>query len=197
MPRRPSARSTTVAAPGAWARSAASASSPARTWARSETALRIHGRTGKYLHEWVGINSRLDTLQAAILRVKLRYLDGWTAGRQRNADLYRRELASTPEVVPASPAPYQTRHVYNQFVIRCPRRNDLQAFLKENGIGSEVYYPLPLHLQPCYQDLQHKRGDFAVSERLAEESLALPVHGEISEEDIRYVCEVIRNFYGS
>ena len=159
------------------------------------SALRIHGRTGKYVHQWVGINSRLDTLQAAVLRVKLRYLDEWTAGRQRNADLYRALLAETPEVVPASPAPWQTRHIYNQFVIRCPRRDELQAHLKQNGIGSEVYYPLPLHLQPCYTDLGYAKGAFPVAERLAQESLALPVHGDVTPEDVEYICGTIQRFY--
>lgn len=160
-------------------------------------ALRVHGRTGKYLHEWIGINSRLDTLQAAVLRVKLRYLDDWTAGRQRNAALYRSLLADVPQVTATVPAAYQTRHVYNQFVIRCARRDELQAYLKEHGIGSEVYYPLPLHLQACYLDLGHRKGDFPVSEKLAEESLALPVHSDLPAEDVDYVCETIRRFYTS
>lgn len=159
-------------------------------------ALRVHGRTGKYFHQWVGINSRLDALQAAILRVKFRYLDGWTAGRQRNAERYRSQFAklSLP-VVPALPTAYQTRHVYNQFVIRSTDRDALQAHLRKQGIGSEVYYPLPLHLQPCFSDLGYKPGDFPVSEKLAAQSLALPVHSELSAEDIDYVCDSIRSFY--
>jgi dTDP-4-amino-4,6-dideoxygalactose transaminase len=160
------------------------------------TALRVHGRTGKYFHQWIGINSRLDALQAAILRVKFRYLDSWSEGRQKNADHYRARLTelSVP-VIPATPAPYQTRHVYNQFVIRGPRRDELQAHLKNAGIGSEVYYPLPLHLQPCYADLGLKQGDFPVSEKLAVESLALPIHSELSADDVEYVCESVRSFY--
>jgi len=159
-------------------------------------ALRVHGGTRKYLHQWIGINSRLDALQAAVLRVKLRHLDEWSAGRQRNADRYRTQFAklSVP-VSPAVPASYQTRHIYNQFVIRCSQRDSLQAFLKQQGIGSEVYYPLPLHLQPCYSGLGHKQGDFPVSEKLAAESLALPIYGELAAEDIDHVCETIRSFY--
>ena len=112
-------------------------------------ALRVHGRTGKYFHQWIGVNSRLDALQAAVLRVKLRYLDGWSAGRARNAERYRSQMAKLAvPVIPAKPVEYQTRHVYNQFVIRCEQRDGLQAHLKKQGIGSEVYYPLPLHLQP-------------------------------------------------
>src|SRR5262249_43042104 len=159
-------------------------------------ALRVHGRTDKYFHQWIGINSRLDALQAAVLRVKLRYLDSWTAGRQSHAERYRSAFAkfSLP-VIPPSPTQYQTRHVYNQFVIRCAERNALQAYLKGRAIGSEVYYPLPLHLQPCFSDLGYKKGDFPVSEKLAAESLALPVHAELAPEDIDYIVDSIRSFY--
>ncbi|MEO8126596.1 MAG: DegT/DnrJ/EryC1/StrS family aminotransferase [Bryobacteraceae bacterium] len=156
--------------------------------------LRMHGRTGKYIHEVVGRNSRLDALQAAILQVKLAHLDGWTEGRRKNADTYRELLKSAP-VVPPVPAEYQTRHIYNQFVIRCPRRDELQAYLREHGVGSEVYYPLPLHLQNCFSSLGYKAGDFPVSERLSRETLALPIHSELSHHDIEYVCERIRQFY--
>jgi dTDP-4-amino-4,6-dideoxygalactose transaminase len=156
-------------------------------------ALRVHGRTGKYFHQWIGVNSRLDALQAAVLAVKFRYLDGWTAGRQKNADIYRERLASTAVTLP-QPRDYQTRHVYNQFSIRSARRDELQTYLKNNGIGSEVYYPLPLHLQPCYADLGYQKGDFPVSERLAGESLALPIHSELAAEDIDYICDAIRSF---
>ena len=156
--------------------------------------LRMHGRTGKYIHEVVGVNSRLDALQAAILSVKLTHLDKWTEGRRKNADLYRELLIGIP-VVPPVAAEYQTRHIYNQFVIRCPRRDELQAYLREHGIGSDVYYPLPLHLQTCFASLGYKAGDFPVSERLSGEVLALPVHSELTRADIEYVCERIRGFY--
>jgi len=159
-------------------------------------ALRVHGGKKKYYHEWIGMNSRLDALQAAILRVKLRYLDGWSEGRHNNAERYRAELAKrNVPVVPLTPAPYQTRHIYNQFVIRTDRRDALQAYLKGQGIGTEVYYPIPLHLQPCYAFLGHKEGDFPVSERLAKESLALPVHSDLAAEDLVYVCDAIQAFH--
>jgi dTDP-4-amino-4,6-dideoxygalactose transaminase len=159
-------------------------------------ALRVHGGKKKYYHEWIGMNSRLDALQAAVLRVKLRYLDGWSEGRQQNAELYRRHLAKMAvPVAPLTPAAYQTRHIYNQFVILTERRDALQAHLKAQGIGTEVYYPIPLHLQPCYTFLGHNKGDFPVSERLAEQSLALPVHSELGADDIEYICETIRAFY--
>jgi dTDP-4-amino-4,6-dideoxygalactose transaminase len=159
-------------------------------------ALRVHGRTGKYFHQWIGINSRLDALQAAVLTVKLRYLDGWTEGRQRNAARYASRLGamSLPVTVPV-PAPYQTRHIYNQFVVRCKDRDGLQAFLKENGIGSEIYYPLPLHLQPCYTGLGYAKGAFPISEKMALDSLALPIHSELAPEDIDAVCDAIQAFY--
>jgi dTDP-4-amino-4,6-dideoxygalactose transaminase len=159
-------------------------------------ALRIHGRKGKYIHEWAGVNSRLDALQAVMLRVKFRYLDEWTGRRRENAALYRQTITRLGLPVAAPPpADYQTRHVYNQFVIRAIDRDRLQAFLKERGIGTEVYYPLPLHLQRCFAELGYKAGDFPVSEQLASEALALPVNPEVSAEDIAYVCESILAFY--
>ena len=163
---------------------------------RKLAALRVHGSVQKYYHEWVGVNSRLDTLQAAVLRVKLRHLDGWTAGRQRNASLYSRLLADTPVVLPEA-ASTTTRHIYNQFVIQSPRRDALQAWLKQNGVGTEVYYPLPLHLQTCFADLGYRAGDFPVSERVAQESLALPIYPELAAEDIEYVSSLIQAFHSA
>jgi dTDP-4-amino-4,6-dideoxygalactose transaminase len=157
-------------------------------------ALRVHGSRKKYYHDWVGVNSRLDALQAAVLRVKFRYLDGWSAGREQNAAAYRKLLAGGPVALPPVRG-YQTRHVYNQFVICGERRDALQNHLKQQGIGTEVYYPLPLHLQKCFEHLGYKQGDFPVSERLATESLALPIYSELAKDDIEYVCEAIRTFY--
>jgi len=164
--------------------------------ARRLKALRNHGETGTYLHEWIGINSRLDSLQAAALRVKLKYLDAWTERRQQNAACYRRMLASSgaPVSAPAS-ARHQTRHIYNQFVIRCARRDQLREFLKEQGVGTEVYYPVPLHLQRCFADLGYHAGDFPASEKAASEVLALPVNPEVSFDDIEYICKSIVAFY--
>ena len=158
-------------------------------------SLRVHGSAGHtYYHDRVGINSRLDTLQAAVLSVKLRHLDSWTRGRQGNAALYRKLLAGTP-VTPPLETPYQTRHIYNQFSIRCPRRDQLQACLQENGIGTQVYYPVPLHLQECFAGLGYRAGDFPVGERLANESLALPVYAELRADEIEHVCAIVRAFY--
>jgi dTDP-4-amino-4,6-dideoxygalactose transaminase len=161
---------------------------------RKLKALRIHGSFEKYTHQWPGMNSRLDTLQAAVLDVKLDHLDDWTRARQRNAALYR-ELLSGVVTTPAA-QPYQTNHVYNQFVIRCARRDELRAFLAESGVGTEVYYPLPLHLQPALANFGYKAGDFPVSEELAKEVLALPIFAELTGEEITMVAGLIREFYG-
>lgn len=159
-------------------------------------ALRVHGSKEKYYHEWVGLNARLDALQAAILQVKLRHLDGWSEARQRNADLYRKLFAmhNVPVILPYAKE-YQTRHIYNQFVIRGERRDELQCYLRDAGIGTEIYYPLPLHLQKCFSDLDYKKGDLPISEKLAGESLALPVYPELKPDDIEYVVDRIRAFY--
>ena len=158
-------------------------------------ALRVHGTIAKYIHQWPGKNSRLDALQAAVLNVKLRYLDEWTAGRQRNAALYRECLAKSSAILPQA-TPYQTRHIYNQFVIRVRERDQLRAWLAEQGIGTEIYYPRALHLQPALESYGFKEGDFPVSERLSNETLALPIFAEATEEEIRAVAEAIVSFRG-
>jgi dTDP-4-amino-4,6-dideoxygalactose transaminase len=160
-------------------------------------SLRVHGSSTKYRHEMVGVNSRLDALQAAILRVKLRRLDLWTAGRQRNADLYRRGFSGYDITVTLpGVAAHTTRHIYNQFSIRAERRDELQAYLRQNGVGTEVYYPIPMHLQPCFAGLGYRPGDFPVSEELAASSLALPIFAELTPDDIGYICETIAAFFG-
>jgi dTDP-4-amino-4,6-dideoxygalactose transaminase len=161
--------------------------------ARKLKALRIHGSFEKYVHQWSGMNSRLDALQAAVLDVKLDHLDAWNRARQRNADLYREALAGI--VTAPVQQPYQTSHVYNQFVIRCARRDELRQFLADSGVGTEVYYPLPLHLQPALAAYGHKAGDFPVSEQLSREVLALPIFAELTEEEIATVAGLIREFY--
>ena len=158
--------------------------------AKKLRALRVHGSIAKYIHQWAGKNSRLDALQAAVLDVKLRYLDSWTAGRQRNAGLYRKLLANSAAILPRE-APYQTRHIYNQFVIRVKERDRLRAWLTEQGVGTEIYYPCPLHLQPALEHLGFKEGDFPVSEQLSKETLALPIFAEATEEEIEAVADLI------
>ena len=163
--------------------------------------LRNHGAKPKYYHKIVGGNFRLDTIQAAVLLVKLRHLDAWHEERQKHADLYRElfrqaGLVGTvglPEVVDSTPG--VRSHIYNQFVIRTPKREALREFLTAQGIGTEVYYPVPFHLQECFSDLGYKAGDFPESERAARETLALPVYPELTSEQQAYVVERIRQFY--
>ena len=154
-------------------------------------SLRVHGSERRYYHDEIGINSRLDTLQAAILLVKLRHLDAWTAARQTHAAQYACQLPAT--VTPPWCRPECT-HIYNQYTIRSPRREALRNHLTQAGIGSEVYYPVPLHLQKCFQYLGHRPGDFPEAERAAAEVLSLPIFPELSETQIDSVCEAIRKF---
>ena len=162
--------------------------------ARKLKALRIHGSFEKYVHQWPGMNSRLDALQAAVLDVKLDHLDAWNCARQRNAELYREAL--TGIVTLPVQQPHQTSHVYNQFVIRCARRDELRKFLAESGVGTEVYYPLALHLQPALAAYGHQPGDLPVSEQLSKEVLALPIFAKLTREEIATVAGLIREFYG-
>ncbi|HXN05740.1 MAG TPA: DegT/DnrJ/EryC1/StrS family aminotransferase [Nitrospiria bacterium] len=160
-------------------------------------SLRVHGSLRRYYHDEIGCNSRLDALQAAVLEIKLKYLDDWTSGRQKNAGIYDRELAGASldgkVIVPARLS--DNFHVYNQYVIRAKKRDELKNFLTEAGIGTEIYYPLSLHLQKCYEDLGHKKGDFPESEKASLETLALPVYPELAETQVAYVIENIKKFY--
>jgi dTDP-4-amino-4,6-dideoxygalactose transaminase len=158
--------------------------------------LRLHGGRDKYFHEYVGINSRIDTLQAAVLKVKLPYLDRWTEARQRNAERYTQLLgnANLPLILPKV-APYQTRHVFNQYTILAERRDELKSFLAESGVGCEIYYPLPLHLQECFADLGYRAGSLPVSESCAKRALSLPVHPELAADDLQYVADCVKRFY--
>jgi dTDP-4-amino-4,6-dideoxygalactose transaminase len=163
--------------------------------------LRNHGAKPKYYHKIVGGNFRLDTIQAAVLLVKLRHLDAWHKARQEHADRYRELFRQTgltgaaglPEVVDSTPG--IRSHIYNQFVIRTPKRDALREFLTTQGIGTEIYYPVPFHLQECFRDLRHKAGDFPESERAARETLALPVYPELTPEQQAYVVDRIAVFH--
>ncbi len=160
--------------------------------------LRTHGSRPKYYHKWIGINSRLDTLQAAILLVKFKYLERWTLERQKRAKRYSLLFDDLLPSVPGLRLPtiqYENRHIFNQYVIRAPKRDGLKKFLAEEGIGTDIYYPVPLHLQECYSFLNYRRGDFPVSERAAEETLALPIFPELTEEQQAHVVDRIRAFY--
>ena len=159
-------------------------------------ALRVHGSRTRYYHDEAGTNSRLDTLQAAVLRVKLRHLESWTRRRIEIAALYRERLAASgAPVCPPSPPPYPARHVYHQFVIRAPERDGLRRHLASLGIGSEIYYPLPLHRQKCFARLGYEEGSLPESERASREVLALPVYPELSSGTVAEICQAVAAFY--
>jgi dTDP-4-amino-4,6-dideoxygalactose transaminase len=167
-----------------------------RALAESIAMLRVHGSRQRYIHEAIGINSRLDALQAAILLVKLKRLDQWTEGRRRNAVRYTQMFAEAKldrVTVPHTEA--GNVHVFNQFTLRAQKRDALRIYLKEHGVGTEVYYPLPLHLQHCYRDLGYVKGTFPQSECAAEEVLSIPIFAELMDEHLHYVVDTIAKFY--
>jgi dTDP-4-amino-4,6-dideoxygalactose transaminase len=157
--------------------------------------LRMHGGAKQYFHDEVGYNSRLDALQAAVLSAKLPHLAGWSAKRRQNAAYYDRAFADladlrTPVVQP------ENESIFNQYTIRVPRRDALQAFLKDRGIGTAIYYPLPLHLQPCFAYLGYREGQCPESERAAAEVLSLPIFPELTESQLDEVVGGVRAFFG-
>ncbi len=166
--------------------------------------LRIHGSKPKYYHKLIGGNFRLDTIQAAVLNVKLKYLDQWTRRRQENADRYETLFQQSGLIqagrVRLPEAVYRTSgvkhyHIYNQFVLRVERRNDLMAHLKQKGIGTEVYYPVPFHLQECFRYLGYQEGDFPESERAANETVAIPIYPELTPAQQAEVVDAVATFY--
>lgn len=161
-------------------------------------ALRVHGSKERYYHKWVGLNSRLDGFQGAVLRVKLPYLDSWSNKRKANADRYR-ELFTDAGLTEQVGLPYErenVRHIYNQFVVRVPgKRDELRAFLTEVGIGTDIYYPVSLHLQECFEYVGYKEGDLPESEKASRETLALPIYPELRPEQLEYVVDAIARFY--
>jgi dTDP-4-amino-4,6-dideoxygalactose transaminase len=170
-------------------------------------ALRNHGMEPKYFHKIIGGNFRLDALQAVVLHVKLPHLDAWMSGRRRNAARYAKLFSAAglaPDLVtlPTTPCAEAGHadaeschcHVFNQYILRVPQRDALRAFLSERGIGTEVYYPVPLHLQECFRYLGHQPGDFPESERAANETLALPIYPELSDAQAECVVATIREF---
>ncbi|MBX3307143.1 MAG: DegT/DnrJ/EryC1/StrS family aminotransferase [Nitrospira sp.] len=166
--------------------------------------LRVHGSKPKYYHKLIGGNFRLDTIQAAVLTVKLKYLDQWTRRRQENADRYETLFQQSGLIqtgrVRLPEAVYRTSgvkhyHIYNQFVLRVERRNDLMAHLKQKEIGTEVYYPVPFHLQECFRYLGHQEGDFPESERAANETVAVPIYPELTLAQQAEVVDAVATFY--
>ena len=152
--------------------------------------LRVHGAERKYYHRLVGFNSRLDALQAAVLRVKLPHLDAWSDGRAANAARYRELLAGANVVTPV--ARPHCRHVYNQYTLRVPERDAVMAGLKERDIGCAIYYPVPLHLQDCFASLGYKEGDLPVAEQAAAEVISIPVYPELTAEMQQHVADTVR-----
>ncbi|MBI5328463.1 MAG: DegT/DnrJ/EryC1/StrS family aminotransferase [Deltaproteobacteria bacterium] len=159
--------------------------------------MRVHGSKPKYYHKFVGINSRLDELQAAVLRVKLKHLPTWEKNRMERAKRYDKlfQDAGIPDMVSAPTVRPYNHHVFNQYIIRVKRRDSLREYLAKQGIGTEIYYPVPLHLQQCFKYLGYKRGDFPVSEKAAKETLALPIYPELTPEEQEYVVDKIGGFY--
>jgi len=157
---------------------------------------RNHGAAPKYYHRFIGGNFRLDALQAGIVSVKLKYLDNWSRARQANAENYRKLFADAGLEQIELPLSIQDRHIYNQFVIRVAhKRNDLRQHLQQSGIGSEVYYPVPLHLQECFKFLGYGQGDFPVSEAAADQTLALPIYPELTDDQQAYVVDSIKKYF--
>jgi dTDP-4-amino-4,6-dideoxygalactose transaminase len=175
--------------------------------------LRVHGGHPKYYHKVIGGNFRLDALQAAVINVKLPHLNSWSAARRKNAQLYSKLFIEAglseeegrinfddknkvliPKAVYKSQNEIENYHIYNQYIIRAEKRDELRKFLSSNKIGTEIYYPVPFHLQDCFAYLGYKKGDFPVAENLADTSVALPVFPELTEEQINYVVEKIKEF---
>ena len=166
--------------------------------AKKILALRVHGSEEKYYHKYVGLNSRLDGFQGAVLRVKLPHLDEWTDKRRANAENYGRlftDLGLTEQIgLPTERT--NAKHIYNQYVIRVPqKRDELRAFLTEKGIGTDIYYPVPLHLQECFAYIGYSEGDMPESEKAARETLAIPIYPELSMEQQEYVAEAVAEFF--
>jgi dTDP-4-amino-4,6-dideoxygalactose transaminase len=166
--------------------------------ARRLKLLRVHGAAAKYQYQLIGLNSRLDALQAAVLLVKFRYLEEWTGQRRKNAAYYDNlfeEINAQGLGIGIPYVQYNNRHIYNQYVIRTPKRDELKAFLDREGIGTDVYYPLPLHVQECYKDLGNERGDLTRAEMAAQEALALPIYPELTRGHQEYVVGKIAEFF--
>ncbi len=155
--------------------------------------LRVHGMGNQYFHETIGLNSRLDEIKACALTVKFPHLESWNTKRKANAAYYNKQFKKLPITLPVIED--KTSHIFHHYVIRTQRRDDLQNFLKERGVMTGVYYPLPLHLQPCFASLGYKEGDFPVAETSAKTSLALPVYPELRNVERAFVAQCVREFF--
>jgi dTDP-4-amino-4,6-dideoxygalactose transaminase len=159
--------------------------------------LRVHGGKPKYYHAFIGGNFRLDELQAAVLNIKLKHLDAWSEGRQKNAAFYDAAFrrADLGQALQTPSAAQGARHIYNQYVIRARDRDKLRQHLMASGVGTEIYYPVPLHLQQCFSYLGYKLGQFVEAERAARETVALPIYPELTQEQLQYVVDSVAHFY--
>ncbi|HEY5640210.1 MAG TPA: DegT/DnrJ/EryC1/StrS family aminotransferase [Dehalococcoidia bacterium] len=156
--------------------------------------LRNHGSSTRYYHSVLGMNSRLDEIQAAVLRIKLRHLEGWNEERRALAGEYNRRLAGLPGVTTPVEAP-DARHVYHLYVIRVEKRDELLDWLKEHGVHAGIHYPVPIHLQEACRDLGYEEGDLPVAEKAAKGILSLPIYPELTIDDVAYVCQIISDFF--
>jgi dTDP-4-amino-4,6-dideoxygalactose transaminase len=158
--------------------------------------MRNYGQSKKYYHDFLGYNRRLDGIQGTVLNIKLKYLEGWNEKRRDNAEKYKELLKNNPKII-LPKEEFGRKHVYHLFVIRIPSesREDLMKFLKENGIDTGLHYPIPIHVQKAYNYLSYKEGDFPFAEKYAKEILSLPMFPGMTEEEIKYVCSKINEFY--
>ncbi|MHA2052193.1 MAG: DegT/DnrJ/EryC1/StrS family aminotransferase [Candidatus Hodarchaeales archaeon] len=180
---------------GAWGEAGAVTTNDEKMYLKAKK-MRDHGSGKKYYHDLIGHNYRMSEFQAAVLNVKMKYIENWTEMRRKNAEAYSERLADIEQVITPSELK-NVKHVYHLYVIRAENRDELQNFLKENGVASGLHYPIPLHLTQAYAHLGYKKGDFPVAEKLANEILSLPMYPELAEEQIDYVCEKIKAFYKS
>ncbi|MDP8267924.1 MAG: DegT/DnrJ/EryC1/StrS family aminotransferase [Candidatus Tenebribacter davisii] len=156
--------------------------------------LRVHGENPQYFHKWVGLNSRLDTIQAAVLKVKLPHLDNWSEARRKNAQYYYKHLNDVKQIkLPVINS--KVISIYNQFTLIVENRDGLLEYLRKNNIGCAVYYPKPLHIQDCFSKLGYKKGDMPVAEQISQKVISIPIFSEITKEQQDYVIEKIREFY--
>jgi len=167
--------------------------SDSRAIATQLQLLRNHGSTTRYHHALLGMNSRLDEMQAAILRIKLRQLEDWNSRRRALAREYDRRLADLPQVVRPVELP-RASHVYHLYVVRVPRRDELLEYLNGKGVGAAIHYPKPIHLQEATRYLGYKAGDFPVTEKASQEILSLPIYPELAIDDVDYICQSIAEF---
>jgi len=164
-----------------------------RQLAEHARSLREHGSTKRYYHDEVGYNYRMEGIQGAVLAVKLKYLSDWNASRRRVSQVYSTLLKDTPLKLPSEPIGYSS--AWHLYVVRHPRRDELKDFLLEQGIETALHYPVPLHLQKCYANLDYKKGDFPVAEQAASECLSLPIYPELADDQIEYISQKIKSFF--